>query len=77
MNEPERQKERSAFVFTAVVFVILAPLAFLTAFVFEGPSIWVRIGFGVAACFFGWLLFLASPRTRVLVLRWCPFIPFF
>jgi membrane protein YdbS with pleckstrin-like domain len=56
----------------AIGFVISAALAVFTVVAADDVALWIQAIFVLAACFFGWLLFLAPVRVRVAVARWFP-----
>ena len=74
MTEPSEKERVVATLGAAVVFLVAAFLAFFSVFIADNLSIWARIGFVGLACFLGWLAFLASPKTRVALMRWFPWM---
>jgi hypothetical protein len=56
----------------AIAFIVFSALAVFSVVVADNVAVWIRASFVLAACFFGWLLFLAPWRVRVAVARWFP-----
>lgn len=72
-TEEALESERGVATMGALLaFGIALALTFLALFVFEAIPVWIRVLLSAATCFFGWLLFFASSRTRVAILRWFP-----
>jgi len=74
MKEPSENDRVVSVLGAAAVFLVAAFLAFFSVFIAENVSIWVRLGLVCLACFIGWFLFFASPKTRVVLMRWFPWM---
>lgn len=59
-----------SIVAAAIGFVVFSGLAIFAIVAADDVALWIRVCFVLAACFFGWLLFLAPANVRVAVARW-------
>jgi hypothetical protein len=67
------QGERGVSVVAAAIgFVVSAALAVFAIVAADEVTPWIPAIFVLAACCFGWLLFLAPANVRVAVARWFP-----
>jgi hypothetical protein len=65
------QGERGVSVMAAAIgFVVSAAIAVFAIVAADEVVLWIRAIFVLAACFFGWLMFLAPATVRVAVARW-------
>lgn len=71
-QEPTEGERGVSIVAAAFGFAVSSALAVFTIVVADDVALWVRAILVLAACFFGWLLFLAPARLRVAVARWFP-----
>lgn len=71
-EEPMQGERGVSIVAAAIGFVVCAALAVFAIVAADDLALWVRAMFVLATCFFGWLLFLAPARVRVVVARWFP-----
>ena len=67
----ENEREVS-LVGTAIAFAVSLALAIFAVAIAENVALWIRVGFVLSACFFGWLLSLAPSHVRVVIMRWFP-----
>jgi hypothetical protein len=72
MKELTSGERTISTILAAIAFCITGGFAFLSLFILEGIPIWVRVVALAIALLFGWVLFLASPRTRAGFMRWFP-----
>ena len=71
-KEPLEGERGVSIVVVAIGFAVFSALALFAIVAAAGVPLWILIMFVLAACFFGWLLFLAPASVRVAIARWFP-----
>lgn len=72
MNKPDESDVGLATVVSAICFFVSVCLAVFAVFLSDAAPLWAKGLFVALSLFFAWLLFVASPSTRVWVMRWLP-----
>ena len=70
IEAPTASERGVSIVAAGIGWIISLSSAIYTVAVADDVALWIRVAFVVAAAFFTWLLWFATTKVRVAIVRW-------